>query len=57
MNGTEREVELMMYGAYVVDWMKNHEGMPASFDEFVNNEGDDDEYMLYLMDKIIGNVN
>lgn len=33
------EVRLLTYGLYVSDWMNNHdEGMPVSFNEFVDNE-------------------
>lgn len=40
----------MLYGAYLRYWYNTHdEGKPVCFEEFVDNELQDDEYMTYVI--------
>ena len=50
----KRVDQFIMYGAYVKDWMDTHdEGCPVCFDEFIQNEYRDGDYMMYLSDEVI----
>lgn len=44
------EIELILFGCYLHDWVKTHdEGEPVCFDEFMDNEFWDEEWMEHLL--------
>jgi len=58
MNNAEYRTALMMYGAYVRDWLNFYDrelrdGMPVCFYEFLDNEYLDEEFMAYLVKRYI----